>query len=626
MGAYLSHPEVEKISCDEKSEEHKISYGTSSMQGWRVSQEDAHNCILKYDTNASFFAVYDGHGGHEVAAYCADHLPDFLKNTEAYQKGDFEKALIDAYLGFDLLLTKPDVVKVLHTIAGSKRQAEPSEEDPDEMSDLYEEATMSIEELIMKYGKKVRANMNEQSDGSSRNESLDYVMSKISAKAKAGKLTAEKDESSETSEIADSTPVEDSEKSETLSNAENTSPESNGKATNGTDGHKSKSQEVTKSSKGKGVGKGLSNTIRKVVEKSPEEIEFERQETERKTKRMERKESLRAKSADERYKSLVSPDEESEEDGDDEEDEDFDGDSSSSDDPTANDEDVDNEEEDDDEDDDDEDVEEEEDAEVAAKAKHFSMNLREEPGSDSGCTAVVGLIHKNTLFVANAGDSRCVLSRAGTAVALSADHKPEDEPERSRIQRAGGVVTNDGRVNGGLNLSRALGDHAYKQNTQLGHREQMISALPDIQQIELQPGDDFIVLACDGIWNSKTNQQVIDFVRPRLQKAGNSPKSLSKICEELFDECLSPDTMGDGTGCDNMTAIIVRLDRFLPPSTEDASAETSNKLKRPLPANSPVNDQSKTSDTETNGSPATSKRQRVEEDTTSVDGQASTLV
>ena len=78
-----------------------------------------------------------------------------------------------------------------------------------------------------------------------------------------------------------------------------------------------------------------------------------------------------------------------------------------------------------------------------------------------------------------------------------------------------------------------IGDHAYKQNTQLGHREQMISALPDIQQIELQPGDDFIVLACDGIWNSKTNQQVIDFVRPRLQKAGNSPKSLSKICEEV---------------------------------------------------------------------------------------------
>lgn len=81
--------------------------------------QDAHNCILDFDTNASLFAVYDGHGGHEVAAYCADHLPNFLKNTETYQQGDFEKALVDAYLGFDLLLTQPDVVKILHTIAGA---------------------------------------------------------------------------------------------------------------------------------------------------------------------------------------------------------------------------------------------------------------------------------------------------------------------------------------------------------------------------------------------------------------------------------------------------------------------------------------------------------------------------
>lgn len=622
----MSQPQIEKISCDEKSEEHKISYGTSSMQGWRVSQEDAHNCILDFDAKTSFFAVYDGHGGHEVAAYCADHLPNFLKTTEAYQQGDYEKALIDAYLGFDLLLTKPDIVKVLHTIAGSKKQKEPSEEDPDEMSDLYEEATMSIEELIIKYGKKVRANMNEQSDGSSKNESLEYVMSKIHSKVNPDtksdekETNTEKEESPKTSTTANSTSVEDSEKPEVISETtetkkENSSPEMNGKTTNGTDSHKPKSQEVTTSSKGKGVGKGLSNTIRKVVEKSPEEIEFEKQEAERKAKRLERKESLRAKSAEERYKSLVNPDEESEEDGDDEEDEDFDGDSSSSDDPAAN-EDVDDEDDEEDEDDadeDDEEVEEEEDAEVAAKAKHFSMNLREEPGSDSGCTAVVALIHDNTLFVANAGDSRCVLSRGGTAVALSADHKPEDEPERSRIQRAGGVVTNDGRVNGGLNLSRALGDHAYKQNTQLSHSEQMISALPDIQKIDLEPGDDFVVLACDGIWNSKTNQQVVDFIRPRFQKAGGSPQSLSKICEELFDECLSPDTLGDGTGCDNMTAIIVRLDRFLPPTSDETPAEVTNKLKRPLPEDSPANEQSRTSDTETNGSPVTSKRQRVEE-------------
>lgn len=57
----------------------------------------------------------------------------------------------------------------------------------------------------------------------------------------------------------------------------------------------------------------------------------------------------------------------------------------------------------------------------------------------------------------------------------------------------------------------------------------MITALPDIQSIDLEEGDDFLVLACDGIWNSKNNQQVIDFVRPRLADS----KTLSQICEEV---------------------------------------------------------------------------------------------
>lgn len=64
--------------------------------------------------------------------------------------------------------------------------------------------------------------------------------------------------------------------------------------------------------------------------------------------------------------------------------------------------------------------------------------------------------------MANAGDSRCVVCRDGKAVEMSFDHKPEDTEELERIRKAGGRVTMDGRVNGGLNLSRAIGDHAYK--------------------------------------------------------------------------------------------------------------------------------------------------------------------
>ncbi len=81
-----------------------------------------------------------------------------------------------------------------------------------------------------------------------------------------------------------------------------------------------------------------------------------------------------------------------------------------------------------------------------------------QPGSDSGCTAVVALLRGRHLYVANAGDSRCVVSRGGKALDMSVDHKPEDDIERKRIEAAGGKVTLDGRVNGGLNLSRALGE------------------------------------------------------------------------------------------------------------------------------------------------------------------------
>lgn len=136
----------------------------------------------------------------------------------------------------------------------------------------------------------------------------------------------------------------------------------------------------------------------------------------------------------------------------------------------------------------------------------FTRNMTEEPGSDSGCTAVVALMRPGMLYVANAGDSRCIVCRDGQAIELSLDHKPEDEQELTRITGAGGKVTQDGRVNGGLNLSRAIGDHAYKQNKELPARDQMITALPDVRKHELTADDEFLVLACDGIWNFMSSQ------------------------------------------------------------------------------------------------------------------------
>lgn len=81
--------------------------------------QDAHNTILSYDKDTSFFSVFDGHGGHEVATYCALHLPDFLKTMQAYKDGNISQALEDVYLEFDLHLTKPETLKELKLIAGN---------------------------------------------------------------------------------------------------------------------------------------------------------------------------------------------------------------------------------------------------------------------------------------------------------------------------------------------------------------------------------------------------------------------------------------------------------------------------------------------------------------------------
>lgn len=87
---------------------------------------------------------------------------------------------------------------------------------------------------------------------------------------------------------------------------------------------------------------------------------------------------------------------------------------------------------------------------------------------NTGCTANVLLITPKKYYVANAGDSRSVLCVGNSAVALSEDHKPDDPEEVSRIQAAGGYIAN-GRVNGGLNLTRSIGDFSYKKVTSKGY-------------------------------------------------------------------------------------------------------------------------------------------------------------
>lgn len=620
MGAYLSEPVTEKVSSDEANE--KLECGASSMQGWRVNQEDAHNTILDFDVNTSLFAVYDGHGGAEVATYCSQKLPEFIKNTDAYKNGELIKALEDAFLDFDANIATKEVMDILKELAGEINPPGPSdneESDDENVSNLYQEAHLPLQEVLAKYENKLstlhrarlgdtatplspclRAKKNSDEPGGSGRGASSSSTGFTFAAGSSSEQSADAASSSkngQSTEKEEGNPEEDTGGvSSTNSNEEDK--DLNGEVSTSEPGKKTDEQtkmdvdksnttapdssedncdqpeqsedakkvavkengsdtcngEVTDSKQAEGEehditsSNGSTTPVKsgKAKDKTSPVSSSDKVVPERPKKAKLRRAAVAV------YESLLRQAEDDDES--DSNDETFEGgEINSSDEENCNG----VEESSNDGEGEEEEDEEEYEAESSDDDGEEDISMTEEPGNDSGCTAVVALLKENELYVANAGDSRCIICREGKAIDMSIDHKPEDTPEHERITKAGGKVSNDGRINGGLNLSRAIGDHSYKQNKNLGPKEQMITALPDVKTLTIDPEkDQFMVLACDGIWNFMSSQDVCDFILPRLVEGR---ERLSQICEEMFDHCLAPSTMGDGTGCDNMTAIIVRF-------------------------------------------------------------------
>ena len=88
-------------------------------------------------------------------------------------------------------------------------------------------------------------------------------------------------------------------------------------------------------------------------------------------------------------------------------------------------------------------------------------------------------------------------------------------------------------------MSRSLGDLEYKQNKKLAPEDQMITANPEIMTDNLTSDCNFIILACDGVWDCLTNQEICDIVTERLKKEPYI--KLSKIIEDILDSILASD-------------------------------------------------------------------------------------
>ncbi|POR37618.1 Protein phosphatase 2C [Tolypocladium paradoxum] len=198
-------------------------------------------------------------------------------------------------------------------------------------------------------------------------------------------------------------------------------------------------------------------------------------------------------------------------------------------------------------------------AKAAAKANDVILSEKEKevsttvteitnvPLSEAAHARLKGFASRQrVLYTANVGDARIILCRGGKALRLSYDHKGSDENEGRRIANAGGLILNN-RVNGVLAVTRALGD-AYMKDLVTGH--------PYTTETVIQPElDEFIIIACDGLWDVCSDQDAVDLVRNN-----QDPIAASKL---LVDHALSR------FSTDNLSCMIVRFDK-------EAAAQSQN--------------------------------------------------
>ena len=184
-----------------------------------------------------------------------------------------------------------------------------------------------------------------------------------------------------------------------------------------------------------------------------------------------------------------------------------------------------------------------------------NLNYEKYVAYEMGTTANIMLIKDGVIYIANVGDSLSVMYKNKKAYNLNKEHQLILKDEKERVVKSGATI-NGYRINGMLNLTRAIGDLSFKTNNQLKRHEQSVIALPEITKIEDTEGIDFIIMGCDGVWDCVKRQLVCDFVDKEIKE--NPDKDLSEILKKIFDRCVSP-VWGVVLGTDNMSCIIIQF-------------------------------------------------------------------
>jgi len=127
--------------------------------------------------------------------------------------------------------------------------------------------------------------------------------------------------------------------------------------------------------------------------------------------------------------------------------------------------------------------------------------------------------------------------------------RPTDAHESRRVSDAG-LKIRDGRIQGNLAVSRAFGDFQYKKVKDTPQLEQPVSCLPDVHSFVRSQDDEYVVLACDGIFDVFNNDELTVLLRSKFAEQ----ERIEQTAEELLNICLNRGSI------DNMTMIIIAFE------------------------------------------------------------------
>lgn len=165
---------------------------------------------------------------------------------------------------------------------------------------------------------------------------------------------------------------------------------------------------------------------------------------------------------------------------------------------------------------------------------------------DSGSTACVALVNRDFIVNINVGHSRCLVI-GDQLMYASKDHKPVVPQERLRIVAAGGQVSAEGRISTdtvyGLDLSRSLGDAWYK-----AYSRNLVVSTPDVHVIKRSVDQKFILIASDGLYANKSNEEITHFISTKLS---TDQEQVQCVCDDLVRYAYNPN--------DNCSVILVDL-------------------------------------------------------------------